>query len=213
MKKVTIILMILAVSFVFAQEKEKLSKKLKKIEGKAQSITITTDKGTYTFEKDDADALLNKLKPSKFSFFHSNSPKSIVIGDDDITEISDLIDEDDVHVKILGKNKGKFKVYTTTCDENCSGTEIKVTKKDGKLTITETKDVDGKKEVKTYEGKDAEKYLEENSIDVLNDDDRGDNSVVIWTTGDDSDISKVVKKIKANKKKVKVEVIKEKDDE
>lgn len=124
------------------------------------------------------------------------------------------------NVMFFGKGKNKFhkkgNKFWVEDDESNKGINknIEVEKEDGELKVTVTTTKDGKKEVKTYEGEDAEKFLEENgdyNMQFENDDD-GENIIILKTCDDDScgNCSKVLKS-----KKIKVKVIEkeEKDDD
>jgi len=93
------------------------------------------------------------------------------------------------------------------------GMFVKFWIEDGELKVTVTTTKDGKKEVKTYEGEDSEKFLEENgdyNMQFDNDED-GENIIILKTCDGDSNgnCSKVLKG-----KKIKVKVIeKEEKDE
>ncbi len=201
---------------VDAQTKE-TKEKLKDIK-EANKITITTENGDVVIEGEDAEALLKKMKSgtmlNKFKFFNSK-------------------DFDDDNLFFFDGDSGEFEFDVLVEDEghdfewfgDGDGERIEVRKDNGELKVIHKKNVDGKEETKTYEGEEAEKYLEdlkkEKNIDFIWDGDGktiiiGDESKV-WVTKGDEDASeievRVKSKVDSDKKKIiikKLETKKEK---
>lgn len=218
--KFTLIIIALIVGLLLikvdAQTKE-TKEKLKDIK-EANKITITTENGDVVIEGEDAEALLKKMKSgtllNKFKFLSTK-------------------DFDDDNLFFFDGDSGEFEFDVLVEDEghdfewfgDGDGERIEVRKNDGELKIIHKKNEDGKEETKTYEGEEAEKYLEdlkkEKNIDFIWDgDDKtiiiGDESKV-WVTEGDEDASeievRVKSKVDSDKKKIiikKLETKKEK---
>ncbi len=151
-----------------------------KIEDGKKIITVTTSKDgketvkTYTGKEAD-------------KFLESNGGKHVKVKilEDGKLGSAMFFGKGSHKLKNYGK---KFRVYSGH-DSDETERNINVEKKDGKLKVTVTTTVDGKKEIKVYEGDDAEKYLEENNS--------GDDEDVILmevcTDGKKSECSKKVK--------------------
>jgi len=179
MKKQLLFAAILGLAFStsgFAQEKD-LKEKLKTVEGKPESIVVKTDKGTVTFDKAEAEELMKMLKskrhtkkivvfngdedaccgedgdvdfeefsfpPHKFNFLHKGGLDSNIRID-----VSDFLDS-------FGPNKINKKVV--------------IQNRDGKKIVTVTTKENGTEQIEMFEGKDAEKYIEEHKSDETKDD-------------------------------------------
>ena len=94
------------------------------------------------------------------------------------------------------------------------GMFVKFWIEDGELKITVTTTKDGKKEVKTYEGEDVEKFLEENGdYNMQFENDEDDENIIILKTCDDDSSGNCSKVLKSKKIKVKVIEKEEKDED
>jgi len=137
-------------------------KKLKDIKGDVKKITITTSEGTTVFEGDQAEWLMKRMKKKA-------EPRMIkvMIDDDDFEGLGEKLDFDfdfpdkDIIIKRFHDDdsaKGMKKIIVT--DENG----------EKKVTVTETSK-DGKVNVQTYTGKEADEYLKthEAEMDKLKD--------------------------------------------
>lgn len=159
----------------FAQEKG-LNDKLKKIEGKAESIVVKTDKGTFTFSGKEADAVMKILMSKK------SAKKVIVInGEDDFS----WNENDDVDVDELRIPLKKLKIFhgsdqdgnieielSDLLDSSNSGKihkKVVIQNRDGNKTVTVTTKENGTEQIEMFEGKDAEKYIEEHKSDETKD--------------------------------------------
>jgi len=168
----TAILSVLISCGVFAQEKG-LKEKLKKVEGKAESIVIQTDKGTTTFSGDEADALMKMIKAN------AHGRKVIFLdGDDDFSwDAESDIDIDKLclplkkfktlHGGALGGNiKVELSDLMDSLNPDRIHKKIVIQTRDGNKTVTVTTKENGTEKVEMFEGSDAEKYLEEHKSDI-----------------------------------------------
>lgn len=207
-----IISLILGLTLINIEAQTKETKeKLKEIED-ASKIIITTESGNVVFEGKDAKALLKKMKSgsnlSKFKFFSSKDfgDENIMFfkGDSGEFEFDILVEDEDNDFEWFGDEDGE---------------RIEVRKEDGELKVIHKKNVEGKEETKTYEGEEAEKYLEElkkdKNIDFSWDDDKtiiiGDKSKV-WVSDDNSNEIKVrvESKVDQDKKQIIIKKIEKK---
>jgi len=160
-----LLLSVAAVSGSFAQNTS-LKEKLKSIEGKAQKIEVKTDKGTVTFTGDDAQELLKRLK-------EKGAKKVIVLNDDDFEWNGD---DDAICLEGLRAPGHAFKFFNGAGLDSLriNLTEFldnfgpnKITKKvvidtrDGMKSVIVTTKENGTEKIETYEGADAEKYIQE----------------------------------------------------
>ena len=165
-----------AISFgVFAQEKN-IKEKLKKIEGNAKSIEVKTDKGTVSFTGEEAEELLKLL-------MKKHATKVIVINDD---EDFDWNEDNDVDIDELTLPSHKFNFFHNrgldsniridvsdfmdSFGSNKIKKKIVIQNRDGNKTVTVTTKENGTEQIEMFEGKDAEKYLEEHKSDETKDD-------------------------------------------
>jgi len=175
MKKQILFTIILGIAIsvgMFAQEKG-LKDKLKKIEGKAESVVIKTDKGITTFSGEDADDLIKMLKSKQ------HAKKIVVIdGEDDFS----WDEGNDVDIDELSLPIHKLKIFhdrgldndiridlsdmMDSLAPNKIHKKIVVQNKDGNKTVTVTTKENGTEKIEMFEGKDAEKYLEEHKSDT-----------------------------------------------
>ncbi|MFA8341576.1 MAG: hypothetical protein ACEPO8_01275 [Rhodothermaceae bacterium] len=188
--KLTLILILISFSLlVNAQEKKDPVSKLMKLKGEIENITIKTDKEIITLKGADAKKLLGKLKK-----VHKHNNKKIVWisneSDNEFIEELEIEVDGDRHISKQLKAKGHiFK----TCDDkedlkifisrdHDKNAEVIIMDKDGdelvrekikievnddddEITVKETITKDGKKEVKTYKGKEAKEFLKKRKID------------------------------------------------
>ena len=203
-KVLTIQLLIMFLtSVLIAQDSKSIIEKLEKIKGDASKIVITTDKENIVFEGDEAKTLLKKLKSKKVN-------KRI----EWISEDGHDIDGEDVMIfksdggkKHIIKHKGHGNKMMKFMDYDMDIIDgkkiIKVNVEDdpsadgGKKKVTVTTKEDGEEKVETYEGKEADEYLEkmkaEHEIIIDFDIDSDDNHV--WINKGDSDGKKIEKKV------------------
>lgn len=160
---------------------EAIEKKIKvKIEDGEKIITVTTTKDgkqsvkTYTGKEAD-------------DFLKSKNGKRVKVEILERDKSGDAI----FFGKGFHKIKGYANKFWVRSGEDSDEVEknVNVEKKDGKLKVTVTTTVDGKKEVKVYEGDDAEKYLEENNND-------NDEDVILMEVCEDGKKSEGSKKVK-----------------
>lgn len=185
---------------VNAQDK-KVKDKIKSIEGDAKIITIVTDKETYTFEADDAGVLLNYLKDA-------GDEKSYGIYiDDEETDGNIFVfksdgDEKDEKNFIIKKFDKDFSLES---GDDGEFTKVIIEEKNGDKKVTVITKKDGKEDVKVYEGKEADEYLEKNEpgykmkiVECEGD----ESSSMVWNVLKD-DVGKMVEvEIKNGDKKV-----------
>lgn len=173
------------------------------IENGEKIVTVTTTKDGKKTVKEysgkEADEFLKKHNGKNFNI-------KMISGDK----------HGDVMFFGKGKNKfhkkgNKFWIESGESDKGINK-NVEVEKKDGELKVTVTTTKDGKEDVKTYEGEDAEKFLEENSgYDMQFENDENGGKIVIIETCEDDSSAHCKKKL--NVEKLKVKVIKEKDDD
>lgn len=136
-----------------------VKEKLAGIKGDVKKITISTASGDVVFEGDDAKSLLKSLKQKK-----EKTIKVVVDGDDmDLTEGCCEGDLDAVKIlKLVGEGDSTnvFMLHDGDDDAIQVKKKVIVSEENGakKVTVTTTKE--GKDDVKVYEGKEADKYLD-----------------------------------------------------
>lgn len=156
---------------VFAQEKD-LKEKLKQVEGNPESIVVKTDKGTVTFNKAEAEELMKMLKSKKHA-------KKVVVFDGDENECCG--DDVDIDFDEFSFPPHKFKfLHDGGLDSNLRidlsdimdsfgpnriKKKIVIENRDGNKTVTVTTREHGTEQIEMFEGKDAEKYIEEHKND------------------------------------------------
>ncbi len=152
-----VLFLLFAATTLVAQTSVK--EKLAGIKSEVKKITISTASGDVVFEGDDAKSLLKNLKQKK-----EKTIKVVVDGNDmDLTEGCCEGDLDAVKIlKFVGEGDSTdvFMLNDGNDDVIKMKKKVIVSEENGvkKVTVTSTKD--GKDDVKTYEGKDADKFLE-----------------------------------------------------
>ena len=152
-----LILLVNALStlFVDAQTLKDVDKKLKNIEGNVNKIVVVTDKGEVEFKGKEAEVLLGRMKASKkkFNFNWNHAGDSAFAGEKRILITTDEDEEGDVMVfmKDADDDEGHKEMEK----------KVEVEVNDGIKKVTVTTIEDGKEMVKTYEGEEAEKFLED----------------------------------------------------
>ncbi len=232
MKIKLIVLSFLFLSFstvsIFAQHNKDLDKKLSEVK-EAKKVIITTDSGDIAFDGKDAKILLKRMKENNLR----KRIKFISEGDSMLTEnfLGDDSDKDVIvwhtkngckkMIKHLGKGNKMMMFMGDDDDFEFDGdkkiVKIKVEQdssiNNGEKTVTETTIENGKKEVKTYKGKEADEFLKKMkkdndlSIDIDEDVDGNNTSNMMWieNDGDSTNIETEVKvKVKDGNKKVTV---------
>jgi hypothetical protein len=186
--KTAIILLFIAALSVNAQKKEKPG--VKDVKGKAEKITIKTDKGEFVFEGKEAQEILKKLKTgNRKSVWFSETG-----GDDGSTYVVNIDDiASDVLVSLAKENN-----FTWETEDEEDGKKIErkinIEEENGvkKLTITTTED--GEEKTETYEGAEAEEYLEkmkeENKLKVFSKD--GGSRFAFFFDSDSGDVDKEI---------------------
>lgn len=171
-------------------------KKLRELKGDVQKIIVTTTDGELTFEGTDAEKLLKKMKrTSPFPFYGaftfgdfdkhdfysddscSNSPRKMN-GFRNFTMPNFSINIDSILSNMksniyINKMNSEDSSGFAICDmvpffgnANKSNTEIRI-EDDGTKKVTITKHRGNKTIIKVLKGKDAEKYLEKNKEDSI----------------------------------------------
>lgn len=151
----------------FAQEN--LKDKLSKIEGHVDKITISAGGEEFTFEGDDAEKLLKKMKADqtnsntfvvRIDDADNKGTKKIIIksgsGDDEVFEFE--------------TDGGDHSVWFSD-EENLANLEknIKVEIEDGKKKVTVTTTENGEEKTEVYEGDEADEFLEKMKSENGND--------------------------------------------
>jgi len=182
------LLLLFTAASLHAQSSSK--EKLNNIKGDVKKITISTASGDVVFEGDDAKALLKNLQQKK------GKRIGRMIDGDDMNLTEGCCDEsiDDIKILKLIGDCDSSNVFTLhDGDDNVIKMKKKVIVSEDngvkKVTVTSTKD--GKDEVKTYEGKEADKFLESLKKDGCD--------TKVWTEKDGD--GKKVKKIIIKKEK------------
>ncbi len=138
-------------------DKKEINKKLKELKGDVKEIVIKMDGKDVTFEGKDAEYLLKKIK-------ETNKEKKIKVymTDDEScdTEFIDLSDMDCSSHKLNGDSLSFKFNFDADCDPGtCIQKRVEIKMDGDEKIITETTTKDGKDEVKTYKGKEADEFL------------------------------------------------------
>jgi hypothetical protein len=135
-----------------------LNKKIKDIEGKVNKITITTEEGEYTFEGNDAEELLKKMKSSRNSFVWHGAQKD---GKRKIVFLDS--DDEEHHVEVFGEDDENLIIISKDMNKEIDGTskKVKVEVEDGNKKVTVTTIENGEEKTEVYEGDGADKYINE----------------------------------------------------
>lgn len=134
-----------------------VNEKMKEINGEVNKITITTEKGEYTFEGEDAVQLFKKMKSSGNSFvWHSENKdgkKKIVFFDSD---------NEEHHIEVFGGNDEDVIVISEDIDGEMDGMhkKVKVEIEEGNKKVTVTTKENGEEKTEVYEGDEADEYIE-----------------------------------------------------
>jgi hypothetical protein len=149
--KLAVVLCLFIPAALNAQAKDSVADKLKALKGDVNKITVQTDKGEVTFEGDEAEYLLKKMK--KKSGFAFNMP-------------DDLFADHDFNMQMHNFKMPRIKVLRDRDDDDLSivddfNKKITVERKDGKTKVIVKSFKEGDEFIETYEGEDAEKYLKE----------------------------------------------------
>lgn len=195
---VTVLLIIFfAAGSAFSQDEKNLKKKLKEVEGKAEKITIKTDEGEYTFEGDDAEKLLSRMK-KRSNHFSFNTPGVHLdhpgFNDDSLSFFIEKHLNDSVFVSMKkmhknfpkpDKNHFKFRIFEDKDEFEVFGEGEKNYKKvivedeDGEKVVTITTSKDGEEETEVLKGKEAEEYLENQNHFDFEDEDETETKIII----------------------------------
>lgn len=155
---------------LFAQDKEETRSKLDQLKGKVERITVKVDGKDVVFEGEDAQKIADKMKSEKrIKIFSSGDLEKIGEGDDH---------------EMVFRSKAKGRDFDFKAGDIKK--KIKVEDKDGKKVVTITTMKDGKEETKTYEGDEAEKFLNEEkemkhiTVTMDNDEDMSNDHMVYF---------------------------------
>lgn len=141
----TIILLGLFSLRLFAQDKEETKSKFDRLKGKVEKITVRVDGKDVVFEGSDAQKMADRMKSEKkIKIFSSGGLKENEEGDDNV---------------MVFRSKTKGEDFDINRDDVKK--KVKIEEKDGKKIVTITTIRDGTEETKTYEGDEAEKFLNE----------------------------------------------------
>jgi hypothetical protein len=183
---IQIFILFLTSTFLMAQEDKSVKEKLKDIKDDVNKIVISTEKGDVVFEGDEAKQLFNKLKTKK------KHKKVEWILDDDK-------DIDDENVIIFKSGKGGEHIikefndsenviilkHGDLDDKESKLIKINVEDENGEKKVTVTTSEEGEEIIETYQGNEADEYLEkmeeehEMRIDIDVDIDSDDDHVWI----------------------------------
>lgn len=167
-RKFTIILVVAIASLLTltlrAQSEKTAVEKLKELKGEVQKIIVKTDDGEVIIEGKDAKTLLKKMKGNSYGTFDILFKDGDAAGNVFITKPNKRFiwrDNDG--------EEGNLIVVKDILKED--GEHISISHKDANLkVVVEKEDEDGNITKETYEGEEAEEYLEENSFEILDDD-------------------------------------------
>jgi len=141
-------ILFLSVGVLIAQPSTSLKEKIKNIKGDINSITIATTEGNVTFEGEEARKLFKKMKSKtlhkKLKFISENGGGL-------------NFEDDDIDVLVF-KNSNSMKLT-----DDGKQVTINVEEENGETKVTVTTKEDGEETVKTYEGKEAKKFLKDNN--------------------------------------------------
>lgn len=159
----------------FTQEKG-LKEKLKTVEGNPESIVVKTDKGTVTFDKAEAEELMKMLKSKRHA-------KKVVVFDGD--EDACCGEDGDVDFEEFSFPPHKFQFlhdggldsniridvsdFLNSFGSNKINKKVVIQNRDGNKTVTVTTKENGTEQIEMFEGKDAEKYIEDHKSDETKD--------------------------------------------
>lgn len=227
----SVLFLFISSGLFFAQQKKDLNKKLGKIKD-AKKIVISTDNGDIIFDGKDAQKLLKRMKENnrkmiKFIPEDDSILTEDFFGDDSDADVMVWHSEngDKKVIKHIGKGNKMMMFMNDDDDFDLIGdkriVKIEVEQdssvNNGEKTVTETTIENGKKEVKTYTGKEADEFLKNMEkeydmlIDIDEDFDGNKTSNMVWieNDGDSTNIEKNVDvKIEDGNKKVTVRTIK-----
>jgi len=158
----------LLITFGAIAQVKGLQEKLKKVEGKTESVIIKTDKGSTTFSGDEAEALLKMLKAK------THGKKIIIVdGEDDVSCCGDdgeNFDESNLPIKKMrlmhhGAPDENIEIELSDIMDSSAANKVRkkvvVDNRDGDKTVTITTTENGAEKVEMLEGADAEKFLKE----------------------------------------------------
>ncbi len=158
-----------ALTIIQAQSKESIKEKLSELKGEIDKIVISTDEDQVVFEGEEAREIRDRL-----TNFYCEKDWTFEVKSDG--------DEEKVIVVKKGGSKSNFNWITANDDSISSmifvekidglSKEFEIEIEDGNKKITVTKiDEDGEQTTETYEGEEAEKYLnkleEDGEIKIL----------------------------------------------
>lgn len=164
---------------LFAQDKKvETDSKLDQLKGKVEKLTVKVDGKDVVFEGKEAEELVKKLRA------FGKAPEMIWLSDED-----EEFEHEGGKVMMF-KYDSKDKDFTVSDkDDMDRKVEVRIVDGDKKVTVTTMKD--GKEETKTYEGEEAEKYLNDNkksgSFRIMIDKDKkaGDHIIYFDRKNDD----------------------------
>lgn len=164
---------------LFAQDKkDETDSKLDQLKGKVEKLTVKVDGKDVVFEGKEAEKLVKKLRA------FGKTPEMIWLSDED-----EEFEHEGGKVMMF-KYDSKDKDFTVSDkDDMDRKVEVRIVDGDKKVTVTTMKD--GKEETKTYEGEEAEKYLNDNkksgSFRIMIDKDKkaGDHIIYFDRKNDD----------------------------
>ena len=218
LKSITVhaLILFLVSSFLIAQD---LKEKIKKIEGEAKEVTITTEDGDVTFSGDEAKEILKMLKAKKHKKLQWISESDIDFDFDSDSDNVFVFKSGDGEKHIIKEFKGADNVMIFGGDDEDiqlidGAKRIKVEVEDGEKTVTGTTKEDGEEKTETYTGKEADEYLEnmEGEHEILIDYEYESDGDHVWihNKGDAHNIEKEVRvEIEDGVKKVTVKTTKD----
>jgi hypothetical protein len=204
-----IVLLLLGASLIVTNAQTEVKKavkdKLEKLDGDVSSIVIKTDEGEVEFTGEEAEHLFKKMKGDKIWISAVHGDKLIELEHD----INSDKEGDVIFVKKMGDKDFEWSEAMAIGEGEGTTKKIKINVEDGEKKVTVTTTKDGEESVETYEGEEAEKFLEEmdekHGVMVHDGDIISLKSDKIFKAGD-GDVY-VVKKVEDEDGNINVEVI------
>ena len=211
-----LVLLLLGASLIVTnaqtETKKSVDEKLGSLEGDVTSIVIKTDKGQLEFTGSEAEHLFKKMKADRIWVTASPGEELIELKHDIDS------DKDGETIFIRKKHKGDFN-WTGSMSEILEDSvykKIKVESEDGVKKVTVTTEKDGEESTETYEGEEAEEFLD-NMHDkhgmIFKDDDVIEiDSEDVMKSGGDEDVF-IIRKLKNKDGDITIKVITGDDDD
>lgn len=198
-----IFILFLISTLLFAQSNKKLKEKINNIKGDVSKIVVSTENGDISFEGDDAKKLFKRMKSKTI---HKNI-EWISDSDHNFDSESDniLIFKSDNDIQLIDSDKE---------------IQIEVEEENGEKTLTVITTEDGEEKIETFNGTEADKYLdkmeEEHNmlidvdIDFDSDKDISTKKIIVHSNDNNHKIEEKVKvEVEDGKKKITITTTKD----